>query len=46
MKRVRALGIDETSFLSATREHRTIYVTGLVDLDRRGSSTWWRERRP
>ena len=35
VKRVRALGIDETSFLSATREHRTIYVTGLVDLDRK-----------
>ena len=34
-KRVRALGIDETSFLSATREHRTIYVTGLVDLNRK-----------
>ena len=32
VKKVRALGIDETSFLSATREHRTIYVTGLVDL--------------
>src|SRR5271169_3289790 len=30
---VRALGIDETSFLSATREHHTIYATGLVDLD-------------
>ena len=35
VKKVRALGIDETSFLSATREHRTIYVTGLVDLDRK-----------
>ena len=34
-RQVRALGIDETSFLSATREHRTIYVTGLVDLDRK-----------
>ena len=30
---VRALGIDETSFLSATRDHHTIYATGLVDLD-------------
>ena len=30
---VRALGIDETLFLSATREHHTIYATGLVDLD-------------
>jgi transposase len=35
VKKVRALGIDETSFLSATRDHRTIYVTGLVDLDRK-----------
>ena len=35
VKRVRALGIDETSFLSATREHRSIYVTGLVDLNRK-----------
>ena len=32
---VRALGIDETSFLSATRDHHTIYATGLVDLDER-----------
>ena len=32
---VRALGIDETSFLSATRDHHTIYATGLVDLDGR-----------
>jgi transposase len=30
---VRALGIDETSFLSATREHATLYATGMVDLD-------------
>ncbi len=35
VKKVRALGIDETSFLSATREHRTVYVTGLVDLNRK-----------
>jgi hypothetical protein len=35
VKKVRALGIDETSFLSATRGHRRIYVTGLVDLDRK-----------
>ena len=33
--KVRALGIDETSFLSATRDHRTIFVTGLVDLNRK-----------
>jgi transposase len=32
---VRAMGIDETSFLSANREHSTVYVTGMVDLDRR-----------
>ena len=29
------LGVDETSFLSANREHSTIYATGLVDLDAR-----------
>ncbi|MGH8302878.1 MAG: ISL3 family transposase [Steroidobacteraceae bacterium] len=29
---VRAMGIDETSFLSANRDHSTIYATGLVDL--------------
>lgn len=32
---VRALGVDEHSYLSATPEHSTIYATGLVDLDRR-----------
>jgi len=32
---VRAMGIDETSYLAATRAHRTIYATGLVDLDHR-----------
>jgi transposase len=32
---VRALGVDETSFLRATRGHSTIYATGLVDLDER-----------
>jgi transposase len=31
---VRQLGIDETSFLKATRHHPTIYATGLVDLGR------------
>lgn len=31
---VRQLGIDETSYLAATREHPTIYATGLVDLQR------------
>ena len=35
VKRVRVLGIDETSFFSATREHRSLYVTGLVDLNRK-----------
>jgi len=29
---VTQLGVDETSFLSATRSHATIYATGLVDL--------------
>jgi transposase len=33
--RVRALGVDEHSYLAATREHATIYATSLVDLDRR-----------
>jgi transposase len=33
--RVRALGVDEHSFLAANREHRTIFATVLVDLDRR-----------
>jgi transposase len=32
---VHSLGVDETSFLRATREHPTIYATGLVDLDER-----------
>jgi hypothetical protein len=32
--RVRQLGVDETPFLKATREHAAIYVTGLVDLQR------------
>ncbi|MFN2503711.1 MAG: ISL3 family transposase [Acidimicrobiales bacterium] len=32
---VRALGMDETSFLAANAAHHTTYVTGLVDLDRR-----------
>ena len=33
--RVRALGVDEHSYLAATPEHSTIYATSLVDLDRR-----------
>jgi transposase len=32
--RVRALGVDETSFLAATPTSATQYVTSLVDLDR------------
>ncbi len=32
---VHALGVDEHSYLAATREHATIYATSLVDLDRR-----------
>ena len=33
--KVKALGIDETSFLSANRERSTVYATGMVDLERR-----------
>ena len=33
--RVRQLGVDETSFLRANRDHHTIYATGLVDLEGR-----------
>jgi len=32
--RVRQLGVDETSFLTATRDHPTLFATGLVDLQR------------
>jgi transposase len=32
---VRALGVDEHSYLAATPTHHTIYATSLVDLDRR-----------
>ena len=32
---VRHLGVDETSFLAANREHATVYATGLVDLEAR-----------
>ena len=32
---VAKLGVDETSFLKATRDHSTLYATGLVDLDER-----------
>ena len=30
---VRALGVDETTFLTATKDHGTLYATGMVDLD-------------
>jgi hypothetical protein len=36
---VRSIGIDKTSFLKANAERPTMYVTGLVDLERRCSST-------
>ena len=32
---VRMLGVDETAWLAATRDHPTLYATGLVDLDER-----------
>ena len=32
---VRQLGIDETTWLAATRDHPTLFATGLVDLQRR-----------
>jgi transposase len=32
---VRALGVDEHTYLSAKPQHATIYATSLVDLDRR-----------
>jgi hypothetical protein len=32
---VRSLGVDETSFLKATRDLPTLYATGIVDLDER-----------
>jgi transposase len=32
---LRAMGVDETNFQAATREHPTIYASGLIDLDRR-----------
>ena len=31
---VEKLGVDETSYLAANREHVTIYATGMIDLDR------------
>lgn len=32
---VRQLGVDETSFLKANRDHSAVYATGLVDLEQR-----------
>ncbi len=32
---VAQLGVDETSWLTATKDHATLYATGLVDLHRR-----------
>jgi len=32
---VRQLGIDETNFLAATKDHATLFATGIVDLERR-----------
>jgi transposase len=32
---VRQLGVDETTWLAATRDHSTLFATGLVDLERR-----------
>jgi hypothetical protein len=51
------LRVDETTFLAATKEHPTLFATGLVDLERRvvidaveGGSGQdlgsWVERRP
>jgi transposase len=31
---VTQLGVDETSFLAANRQHATVYATGLIDLGR------------
>lgn len=35
VRNVRGLGVDEHSFLAATRDHHTIFATTMVDLDRR-----------
>ena len=35
LEQVSSLGIDETAFLRANADHPTMYVTGLVDLERR-----------
>jgi transposase len=38
---VTALGLDETSFLKATRLAPTRWITGLVDLEGGGCWRWW-----
>ncbi|GIU92863.1 MAG: hypothetical protein KatS3mg011_1769 [Acidimicrobiia bacterium] len=43
---VEHLGVDETSFLRATRTRPTRYATGLVDTSRESSSTWWKATLP
>lgn len=35
VRNVRGLGVDEHSFLAATRDHHSVLATTLVDLDRR-----------
>ena len=32
---VRQLGVDETTWLTATKDHPTLFATGIVDLERR-----------
>jgi hypothetical protein len=34
LERVTAIGVDEKRFLNATPEHRTVFTTQIVDLDR------------
>jgi transposase len=54
---VRQLGVDETTWLTATKDHATLFATGIVDLERRivvdvvpGNSAadlaGWLDRRP
>lgn len=54
---VAQLGVDETTWLAATKDHPTLFATGLVDLRRRvvidvvpGNSAtdlaWWLDRQP
>ena len=46
VEEVTSLGIDETAFLRANDEHPTMYVTGLVDLERRMLRARGAPRRP